>query len=880
MRRSGILPAVHQTNKAVSDFFRLVVSLPTCLLAIAALLFFQPSLEGADLDEAKKLFAAGQYEECLISAVEGVEQFKYDEKWWRLKLKAELQLGLYADAKQTLETALQTHRASIMLRELGYEAYAFNNEPEKAEEMHQQIDALVRSWPSRYSDAESSLVIGRMLLSAGADARKVLELFYDRAKGLTPRNVDVYIATADLALEKFADDLAAKDLQKAIELEPVNADLHYRLSRAFANSDSQLATAALRKALSINPRHVDSLLWSAEKAIDGEQYDLAEEQLGKVLQVNPRHQLAWALFSVIAYLRGDESLRQCCYEQATEFWQTNPEVDHLIGRKISQKYGFRLGAEFQRRALSKRADYLPAKFQLAQDLLRLGEEEGWQLTEEVNKLDGYNVVMHNLMTLHDHLKNFRTLERDQIVVHMDENEAALYGEEALALLTEAKRVLGEKYNVAIDKPVIVEIFPQKSDFAIRTFGLPGGDGFLGVCFGRVITANSPASRKDSPSNWQSVLWHEFCHAVTLEKSNNRMPRWLSEGISVYEERQRNPAWGEKMNPRYREMMLGDELTPVSQLSEAFLSPPSGAHLMFAYYESSLVVEYLIEHYGTEMLQRVLEDLGAGMPINASLQRYTGSLAALDQEFAEYAREKANVYGKTLDWEKPELTANSTLPEIEDWNKKHEGNYWGLRLLSLKLVNEKKFREAQPVLKKLIELLPAQSGPANAYQLLATTHREFEESDAEVAVLNAWIAQDGDAVAAYRRLMEVYESQANWAELERVANLLLAVDPLDRSAHLGLSVAAEKLGDSAGTLRSLQRLLRYESTDLAETHQRVAKILYDQKLFDQAKRHTLMALEEAPRFREAHRLLLSINRSLDSADKDRSEASNEESQKDD
>ena len=40
-----------------------------------------------------------------------------------------------------------------------------------------------------------------------------------------------------------------------------------------------------------------------------------------------------------------------------------------------------------------------------------------------------------------------------------------------------------------------------------------------------------------------------------------MPRWLSEGISVYEERQENPAWGSAMNPRYREMILGDDLTP-------------------------------------------------------------------------------------------------------------------------------------------------------------------------------------------------------------------------------------------------------------------------------------------------------------------------------
>ena len=38
----------------------------------------------------------------------------------------------------------------------------------------------------------------------------------------------------------------------------------------------------------------------------------------------------------------------------------------------------------------------------------------------------------------------------------------------------------------------VEIFPDQADFAVRTFGMPGGAGYLGVCFGPLITMNSPA----------------------------------------------------------------------------------------------------------------------------------------------------------------------------------------------------------------------------------------------------------------------------------------------------------------------------------------------------------------------------------------------------
>src|SRR5947207_7264097 len=100
-----------------------------------------------------------------------------------------------------------------------------------------------------------------------------------------------------------------------------------------------------------------------------------------------------------------------------------------------------------------------------------------------------------------------------------------------------------------------------------------------------------------------------------------MPRWLSEGISVYEERQVNPGWGQAMNPRYREMVLGKDLTPVGQLSAAFLAPKTDLHLQFAYFESSLVVEFLVNRFGLESLKQILRDLGAGLEINQAISAH-------------------------------------------------------------------------------------------------------------------------------------------------------------------------------------------------------------------------------------------------------------------
>lgn len=202
------------------------------------------------------------------------------------------------------------------------------------------------------------------------------------------------------------------------------------------------------------------------------------------------------------------------------------------------------GAAAQRRALEFDPTCHKARAQLAQDLLRLGQiSEGWQLAEEAGKADQYNSTLFNLLQLKDSLGRCTTLKTEHFEIRMERGEAALYGPRVCSLLEEAWQQFTTRYDYQPEVPVFVEIYQRADDFAVRTFGMPDVTGFLGVCFGRVVTANSPASRRDSPVSWESVLWHEFCHVISLQKTGNRIPRWLSEGISVYEERLRDPALG-------------------------------------------------------------------------------------------------------------------------------------------------------------------------------------------------------------------------------------------------------------------------------------------------------------------------------------------------
>ncbi|MCZ6794248.1 MAG: tetratricopeptide repeat protein, partial [Planctomycetota bacterium] len=576
---------------------------------VAAVVLSSAALRGEDVEEARQLFSRGKYAECAAASTRAIEGGSSTESWYLLKLRSQLTVGDDHGALETLEAALEKHPSSIKLRWLGRAAYRRNDETERAKVTLLEIERLIRRAPWSYREPASRVVVGRFLLERGADAREVLEAVYDPIKKERPELVDAYVASGDLALEKHDYGVAVQEFERALKYAPGEPDILSRLARARAEGDAEAAEKSLHAALERNPNHADSLLLRIDGAIDREAYEEARELVARVLDVHSTHPGALSYRAVMAHLAGDYEAEEKARAAALRHWSTNPGVDHLIGRKLSQKYRFREGAAYQRRALAFDENHLAAKMQLCQDLLRLGrEEEGWRLADEVYEEDGYNVVAHNLNTLHDRLSTFRTLEAEGLIVRMDPHEAAVYGERVLDVLVRARATLCPRYGVDLDGPVVVEIFPEQKDFAIRTFGLPGGAGFLGVCFGSVITANSPASRGESPSNWESVLWHEFCHVVTLHKTRNRMPRWLSEGISVHEEKLANRAWGQTMTPQYLEIIEEGGLTPVSRLSGAFLQPPSALHLQFAYYESSLVVEFLIARHGFDSLKAVLSDL--------------------------------------------------------------------------------------------------------------------------------------------------------------------------------------------------------------------------------------------------------------------------------
>jgi tetratricopeptide (TPR) repeat protein len=189
------------------------------------------------------------------------------------------------------------------------------------------------------------------------------------------------------------------------------------LAKAWAPSDGRKAEEALNTALSLNPKHVESLLFQADRLIDAEEYDDAGALLEEVFAVNSQSPEAWALKAAIAHLRGQFEEEGKYRAQALDSWERNPHVDYLIGKNPLATLSIYRGYSLSAPGFEVRSKLSPAQFQLAQDLLRTGQtDEGWELVELVSSRDRYNVTAYNLRALRDRLEQFATLQRDGIVV--------------------------------------------------------------------------------------------------------------------------------------------------------------------------------------------------------------------------------------------------------------------------------------------------------------------------------------------------------------------------------------------------------------------------------------------------------------------------------
>jgi len=763
-----------------------------------------------------------------------------------LRARAAIARGRYADAEKLLTPAAASAPTSDAALELG----------------------LLQQYVGKRQDAQRTL----SRLANGLQARSVPELVrrgralralgqfkpanedFKSANRVAPTDVAANVAWGDLFIEKFDKANALKSYQDALKVDANDVAAQVGLANVAAEGNPPAAKEALEKALKTNPNYVPALLLSAELALDDRRRDEAEASIKKALEVNPNSLEGIALRAGAAFAANKPAEAET-YAQATlKINPTYGEVYRVIGEHAARGYMFDEAATWVRKGLVVDPNSPQAYADLGMYLLRTGEEgEARTVLERSFKDDPYNISTFNSLDLLDRLDKFQTISDGDFVFRFHADEAAVMKEQAIPLAKEAIATLSKRYQFQPKGPLLIEMFPKHDDFAVRTIGLPGMIGALGACFGRVVTLDSPRARPAGEFNWGETLWHELAHVITLQMSGNRVPRWLTEGISVYEERRARPEWGKESDVSFAQALSEGKAIKMEVLNDAFSDPKT---ISLAYYEASLVVDHLVQTYGEPALWKMLRAYGRGLETEDALKDAYGiSIAQLQTSFDGYTEKHYGAIVRAL--KAPQLKEKPSLDDLKKLAADNPESYRVHMALADALNTAGDKAGAIKTFERAAQLLPTANGRGNPNAYIARIAEEQKDTERAIQAYSAVLQIDNADIESAKKLAALLEAKGDAAKTEDAYSRLVMADPFDSKGQTGLGRLAMKRKDTALALRSFRSALATKPPDAAAAHADLAEALLANGQPAEAKREVLEALEIAPSFERAQDLLLKI-----------------------
>ena len=624
------------------------------------------------------------------------------------------------------------------------------------------------------------------------------------------------------------------------------------MARVFEDDDPPKAAAAAERAIAIDPQLADPHLLLASLRLDDDRDAEARAEIDKVLAFNPHSAEAHAMLAAMAYVKDD---RTTFDKEVAIALQINPsygEVYRLAGQLAAGHYRFAEAAELAQKALTLDPDDSKAAGDLGMHLLRTGDEAGARRAlEQSFRADPFDTVTFNLLEMLDKVDQFVTVRDGDLVFKMHRDEAPVLREYAVPLAHDAFRTLSARYEFTPSGPILIEIFPDHDDFAVRNLGLPGMIGALGACFGRVVTMDSPTARDPGTFSWQATLWHELTHVVTLQMSQQRIPRWLTEGISVYEEGRERPEWGRDMEVTFARAMDKGKVLKLRDLNAGFTRPDT---ISLAYYEASLLVDHIVTTRGQAALNTLIRSFAEGIDSDAALKRAINvDFDGLQTSFDKALEDRFGAMRRALlDADKPVDADN--LDALKAAAAAKPESYVSQLALGQALAKADDPSAFAP-LQRASVLVPSAIGPESPHAIMGALAEKLNDRPRALREYEALISADHTNVDAARKLWTLAQAAGDERLMALAVGRVVALDPFDPASHTNWGRMAVKTRNAEIAIREFRAALQTGATDKAAAHCDLGESYLLAGNRADAKKEALAALEIAPSFERAQELLL-------------------------
>jgi len=648
-----------------------------------------------------------------------------------------------------------------------------------------------------------------------------------------PKNVALRIRLGTLFFERYQPKDAAELFREALELDAKSARAMLGLAHVLAASYDKRAVELAEKALEADPKLAAGHELLARLAAEDGDFVRAVAEADRALAISATALDAMAVRAAVDLL--EDQPETGWFARALSVNPAYGQVFNLAGELMVLNRRYEEGIELFRKAIATTPTLWEARARLGVNLMRLGREGEARAELERCYQNGYAPpAVRNTLTLMDSYKNFRSIRSPRAILRLHKKEADLLQPYFESELERVISTYDRKYRHVLKQPVQVEVYPDHEDFAVRTMGMPGL-GALGVSFGSIVAMDSPSARKAGSFHWASTLWHEMSHVYALEITRFRVPRWFTEGLAVYEETAVSPDWGDRLDPPTILAIRDKKLLPVERLDRGFIRPSYPAQVTVSYFQAGRICHYIAQHWGYPVLIEMLRDYGQRKTTAQIFEsRLKLTPAAFDERFLAWLEgQYARLIAGFNDWQK-ELKTAYAAHQAKDWDA------------VLKI--------APP----LRDLYPDYVEAGSPYELLYDAHTARSNPAAAREELRRYSRAGGRDPRLLKALAQLEEEAGEKRAAAETLNRLIYIYPVqDEELHRRLGSLLLELGDPAGAIREFRAALASKPVDLAAAHLSLARAYRAANQLENAREAVYAALEAAPGYRPAQKLLLEL-----------------------
>jgi tetratricopeptide (TPR) repeat protein len=811
---------------------------------------------------ADALRATGKYAEAeaLLTAFTGAHPD--DATLWNRIGEVQKERGRLTDAGASFQKAIAGRAPDSLMAQVNLAELQF--ERGEVDQAMTAFDRFIDVYNTRRgrltsSELEAVAIACRYLARNNPQLYKDAMRAFDEAIAADSTDLDRRVRLAELFVEKFSGTEALEALQSVLAVNPRHARANLAMAHLREFDELESPSPWVQKAIDVNPVLPGARAQAALLLIDLEQYAEAAEEARKGLAADSTAPEALIALAAAQYLQHDTVSFRATLARVHARQPKSADAEVALANVAARSRLYGEALNFAQAGANRDPKSARALALLGINAMRTGEmARGRAALDSSFKLDPYDPWSFNTLKLIDTFKDYVELKTPRFIVMVERKDADLLAPYVESLAEQAYDSLSARYGFKPETPIRIEIYRSHEDFSVRTVGL-SGLGALGVSFGKVVAMDSPAARQVGEFNWGSTLWHELGHVFTLGATGGRVPRWLSEGLSVYEERRARPSWGDDPSPLFFATYSAGQLPKVSRLNDGFMRPAFPAQISLSYFMASMVGEMIEADRGIGAIRAMLDGYRRGLTTERVFRDILKvEPAAFDEQFDKWIRQR---FAKQFAAVKP------AVPMTLGGPRRPGGEaipVTGPFLESLDrgraLLGEGKVDEAIAELKKAKEMFPEYAQSDGPYALLAQAYQMKDDKRAAAAELQAMTVINEEAfvenLAAATAMLELGDRAGALSALERA----VWINPFDRDAHTRLAELASQMSERRIAVRERRALLGLDPTDRVEALYQLALAHADAGDMVSARREVLRALEQAPNYSKAQDLLLRIRNS--------------------